>query len=374
MKISGIQNLSVPRAQLHDQIKNGHVSQTNYNLSFGEDKKSETKEDKKGFSLKKITNVLGVIGWVGIVGIATKHLFIDRPPYQRLLGADKTFTTRINNAKENCEYALLKAKGEANEGNFLYRVGYKLNGMKEKIGEELFNNILYGIGTVAIMPAVIMWMPFGKKNSSKEDKKYAVLRQPLSFGTMFAIQLTNDKLFKIWNKNIIDQNLAEDKSILDKDGKFLKNAEGKISDDVLDKIKYNPAPLKEKFKDECKKYKFVMTDTEEKTFFNIKDPKLQINELKKMIGEKIKSTDIKNAEESLVKSFSRYSAVSGKGKLASEVVKITNNVIISQVIGCTALNVIYGKMMKRAESKKQLKENINKAVQIANNDKEMEVK
>jgi|GEM_PF-6789371 len=73
----------------------------------------------------------------------------------------------------------------------------KIGILFDKLAErkELTNNLIYGLGTILIEPLVILFSPFGKKKSTKEDKIFAVWRQPISFLTTFGLQFSIDKFF-----------------------------------------------------------------------------------------------------------------------------------------------------------------------------------
>ena len=67
------------------------------------------------------------------------------------------------------------------------------------------------------------------------------------------------------------------------------------------------------------------------------------------------------------------SYAAGRKKLVGEAIKIASNVLISQVIGCTLLNVAYGKIMKAREhskanqlEKQNYQEKINQLVEANN--------
>ena len=214
------------------------------------------------------------------------------------------------------------------------------------------------------MPLVIMFSPFGKKDSSKEDKFFAVIRQPISFATMFSIQLTNDKVFSRWAKSLEKQNWLEDKDIVDSATRKIIKGENGYSEEVISKIKYNSDVLKEHFEQMFKKAGF---NTELlKNIYKIKDPQIQKNKFKEVLDAKATELNVPAEKtKELVNSFSRFVEAGGKRKLITESIKIVSNVLVSQVIGCTLLNVIYGKIMKGWTQHKEaaVKNNINNQVQ-----------
>ena len=198
------------------------------------------------------------------------------------------------------------------------------------------------------MPLVINFSPFGKKNSSKEDKKYATLRQPLSFATMFSIQLTNDKMFKRWTNAIMDQNLLE----TDKVKAAIK--ENKV-ETVLDDIKYADGELKKHFERVANELlgKGELSADEKAVLYKMKNAEMQHKTLEGFLKDTSKRTVSSENIENILKHFDRYAKAAGNKRLVGESLKILSNVIVSQFVGCTLLNVIYGKVMKKAEIKKQ---------------------
>lgn len=358
MKISGIQN---PQVRFVSPQKNpsshGIVASYNNSISFGNDDGQEEAK-KKGFSVKKLTNVLGTVAGLGIIGASAIYM-AKRPKWMKLDNKAKKLETKIKAEKTKYNDAIEISEGKQKKGNWLYRLGYKTNALVDKIGsEELANNLLYGIGTVIVMPLVILFSPFGKKNSSKEDKKYAVMRQPLSFATMFSIQLTNDKVFKRWSKAVVDQNFME----TDKVQKALKAGK---ADTVIDEIKYNADVLKKHFLDNCKHLlspneaskKNNLQPEETDVLFKMKDPKLQRQKLEEYLRDTTKRSVSEENVKKLLKDFDRYAQAAGRNKLVTESLKIASNVIVSQFIGCTLLNVIYGKTMKHIRQTNEQKLN-----------------
>lgn len=306
--------------------------------------KNEEVEKKKGLSVKKLTNILGTVAGIGIIGASAIYM-AKRPKWMKINSKEMgVLETKIKSKQEQMEVALRTAKGEEKNGGFLYSFGSKVQGAVERIGSELSNNLLYGIGTCCIMPLVLLYSPFGKKDSSKEDKIFAVIRQPISFATMFSIQLTNDKVFSRWSKAIVDQNLMELPEILENG--VIKKGENGYTEEVLSKIKYNAKPLKEHFEKMCNELlgqENNLSKNDFNTLYKMQSPEMQKQEFKSMLDAR-KVTGQKLEE--LTKHFNRYVEVGGKAKLTTETIKIITNVLVSQVIGCTLLNVIYGKIMK----------------------------
>ena len=57
------------------------------------------------------------------------------------------------------------------------------------------------------------------------------------------------------------------------------------------------------------------------------------------------------------KAYEQITRSAGYNQIAKQTPKILNNVLVSSVIGCTFLNVIYGKSMKAIENKRASKKN-----------------
>ena len=314
-----------------------------YNTSFSANPITQEEEEtkKKGISVKKLTNMLGTLAGIGII-LAAGIYNGKRPKWMKILDKEKgTLETKINTKIEQMNIAVRKSEGKEERGGFLYRFGAGVQNFVNKIGDELSNNLLYGIGTVAIMPLVIAFSPFGKKDSSKEDKFFAIARQPLSFITMFSIQLTNDKMFSRWSKSLTDQNWLENKEIVDATTREIKKDGEKYSEDVINKIKYNSKPIKEYFEKMFEETKIDKSKLD--NIYKIKDTKTQSKEFEKLLKEHNIGENLANK---LKKTLTHHANVAGTSKLVTESIKIVSNILVSQVIGCTLLNVIYGKVMK----------------------------
>lgn len=348
VKISGIQSSNAVFASNRLRHAEKPAEPKPSDVKFGAQAVVTTDEPKKKFGAKKLTNILGTVLGIGIIGFSAYSL-AKRPKWMKVQGKQKALETSISSALNRYKDAIEINSGIQKKGNFWYRLGYKTNALVDRIGEELSNNLLYGIGTVGVMPLVINFSPIGKKNSSKEDKMYATLRQPLSFATMFSIQLTNDKMFKRWTNGIMDQNLLETDAV--------KKAiqDGSI-DEVLDDIKYADGALKkhfEKVADNLLGESGKLTADEKNILYKMKNAEFQHNTLLEFLKDGSKRKVTPENIETIMKHFDRYTKAAGNKRLVGETLKIASNVIVSQFIGCTLLNVIYGKVMKRAEIKKQ---------------------
>ncbi|MBO7672444.1 hypothetical protein J6S88_03450 [bacterium] len=370
VKISGIQSPQIHFAKNPFKHAEKPEENTPAEIKFGKSAAvnvANEEGEKKKFGFKKLTNILGTALGIGIICVSAISL-ARRPKWMKLQGKQKGLEAKINAAANRFNDAVEINTGKQKKGNFLYRLGHKTNAIVDRVGEELSNNLLYGIGTVIVMPLVILFSPFGKKNSSKEDKKYAVYRQPLSFATMFSIQLTNDKMFKRWTNAIMDQNLLETDAV--------KNAikEGN-AESVVDDIKYADGTLKKIFESFADN---VLGDAklsaEEKgILYKMKNAEMQHTQLEEFLKDTAKRSVSEENIKNILKHFDRYTKAAGNKRLVGESLKIVSNVLISQFVGCTLLNVIYGKMMKHNEIKKQdklaheqMKEKIA-ALEAANN-------
>lgn len=293
--------------------------------NFGVNKEND--EKKKGISGKELTNILGVA--VGVAAIGGYMLSQARRPqtqkmHDALSGWEKKIANLIESIKEK---ARVKEPGEEKLG---YRLGNLFGDWKES-GEELFNNLVYGFGTVVIMPLVILFSPFGKKKSSTEDKVFTILRQPLSFVTMFSMQLTVDKFLKGLVPKFVAKNAFE--------------IDGKQTD--IKDIKFNDGLLKSHFISEMEKLNIPKNEITD--LFKLGDQKLieeQMGKLLKEIGQDIQLP-------TMAKKLDNYFKASGRSKLLTQFLVVVTNVLFSAPIGCTMLNVFYGKMMKSWKSQKQ---------------------
>lgn len=280
-------------------------------------------------------------------------------------------------------------QGKASKGGLLYRFSDACGRAKED-SAELTNNLVYGFGTLVIMPLVILFSPIGKKDATKEDRTFTVLRQPVSFATVFALQLTFEKLFKSLNKDVNKYGLLD--GAKGKDGKELFFSEGRIKEVFKESFgKDKNGKLREEFK-------FNLNGLSDKTFmanrekhssvlevFGLKDKydeaiakegkfdiptevhnkKYTLDEftdttmkvIKKIGDEKPKEKvlmDFKNLFSSYTKEMPQLSGqlenmakAAARGRSLKEILAIIANSIISQALGIMMLNFLYGKMMKK---------------------------
>jgi len=311
-------------------------------IYFGQETQlpQENKEQKKNpWSVKNVTNWGGVI--LGVMAITVPMILkLKRGTFEKNNAALEKIEAQAKAKIINTEDKISVLKGEAGNEGLWFNMIHKF-GNWSKNNKELYNNIVYGVGTVGVMPLVIMFSPFGKKNSTKEDKLYAVLRQPLSFATMFSMQLTMDKLIGGLMPKFKKAN------ILEKEGLF--NLDGTIKDlKKIDEVKYNDEFLKGQLIEEIKQ---TLGKTEKEasklagSLLKLADENKEkpLDKIKELAVDQLKV----DKESSLIKIFGHAAEVTGRGKVLGETAKILGNIFFSQLVGCTLLNVIYGKTMKK---------------------------
>ncbi|MDD3014682.1 MAG: hypothetical protein PHC34_13360 [Candidatus Gastranaerophilales bacterium] len=318
----------------------------------------ENKEPKKNpWSVKNVTNWTGILLYPLVLGIPIAIKMKRNRINKDTDALEKIIKQASYKVEDIAQDALIKT-GQTKKGGLLYKISTFFNKAKDT-GEELTNCLVYGFGTVVVMPLVILFSPIGKKNTSKEDKTFAVLRQPLSFVTMFSVQATFDALFK----KIIPQLNSL---------KLLEGIKGKNDKELL----FNESESKNIFKTEFDKAKESL---KAKNLLNEVDKELvdidkflekalekyktdPIEEIMKPIQKYItENSNLKNAFEQAIYTPSR-------AKVLKEVSVITTNVIVSQFIGCTLLNVIYGKTMKKwgpkSENKTEIKPEVKQETAV----------
>lgn len=345
-------------------LRKGEVSA---NVQFrGQKYTSQDEEKKSGFSIKKATNLAAVLMWLAIVGAGVYRtgLFQKKHP--------QNIAKKAKNIKEQFE-DLQKDLGVNNKEilkdqkfatKFVYKMGRWANNMEKKFGSELYNNLTYAFGTLVVMPLVIWTSPFGKKDSTTSDKFYATIRQPFSVFSTLMLQLTFDKMFDIYLPKIIKNNLLENEKVRNS----MKN--GEIGIEAFSDIKYNEEEAKRLFKllpeleSDKGGLKNIITKDEAKNLLEIdafadkKDVNAYIDSFSKKTS---KDSEIgkRLSKEQLDVLKSKFKVVTDSisyNKLAKQKPKVVNNVITSAIIGCTFLNVIYGKTLKSFEKSKKNKE------------------
>lgn len=311
-------------------------------IGFGEsEKNSQPNEEKKsGVSAKKITNVAGMVLGIGAISaiVLSKKL---RPKDVKLAEKQQKTLKKAQDAISNLKDKVTIDKSKMNKN---FKIGLWFDKVSSQ-NQELYNNILYGVGTVVVMPLVILFAPFGKKKSSPEDRLAAVMRQPMSFVTMFSMQLTVDELFK----NIVPKFIS--KNSFEKD---IKDASGKP---IYENIKFNADEYKPHLTEQLEKVAGLSKD-KISNFFKMKDMEGLEKELNKCSQEKINA---------VLPKLKRYNEITSRGKLLTQSIIIGSNVLFSTPVGCTMLNVFYGKSMKAMKASKEAKiakENSEKGGQV----------
>lgn len=323
-----------------DQSKNLSRQRQNINFAANEDKHQIAKEPEKHSPIKTITNVGGVILGVSAVGglILSKQL---RPKNVKLLEKQNKVLAKAQGSIDNFIDKVTVDKTKMNKN---FKFGLWANKIADQ-NQELFNNLIYGFGTVVIMPLVILFAPFGKKKSTPEDRLFTVLRQPLSFVTMFSMQLTVDKFFKDMVPKFVKKNSFE---------KDFKDQNDKI---IPENLKFNSGEYKKHFSEQLKKVG-GMSDESVSNLFKIGDKETIKAELKKLPKE---------SYEKLMPKLEKYSTIKNREKVLAQTIVILGNVLFSAPIGCTMLNVFYGKSMKAMKNHKaedKVKENNGKGGQV----------
>lgn len=368
------------------------------NQKKADDKKQGNQQPKevndKKWTGRKVVDAFTVTAYAAIVmsAIAIKKFKPSIVKDVEKLAANKK-TGRIIKDEIALKGKILK--GECNSGGPLYKIFDYFGKLKEH-SAELTNNLVYGFGTLVIMPLVILFSPIGKKDASKEDRTFTVLRQPISFATVFAVQLTFDKVFKTLINELNKYRLLD--GIKTKKGEELFFSDGRMTEElqnVLAKANKGKAKNYFYFNEKCLKDKenfakelqildlhlngdkreFVVDGGDSKIPVSIKSKgnRFTLDEFSdslvsivKSIGE-TKPTDKQiNNLKKLVEHYGQSSpellsklenmAYSGaRGRGLKEMSVIIANSIISQALGIMMLNFVYGKMMKKYT---QLKQNV----------------
>lgn len=314
------------------------------NIGFGQsENNSQPNEEKKsGISIKKATNVAGIVLGLGsITAIVLSRKL--RPKDVKLAEKQAKDVKKVSDAIDNLKDKVTVDKSEMSK---TFKMGLWFDKVSSQ-NKELFNNILYGVGTVVVMPLVILFAPFGKKKSSPEDKAAAVFRQPLSFATMFSMQLTVDKLFSDLVPKFIKKDSFE---------KDIKDAKGET---IFENIRFNTKAYEPHLKEQLEKVAGFSKDKLPDLFKTTGDAKAMQNELAKSCSpEKIKA---------VLPKIEKYFKIKGEEQLLVQSVVILGNVLFSAPVGCTMLNVFYGKSMKAMHPPKgpdKVKDNSEKGGQV----------
>ncbi len=338
----------------------------------GEDLKDDNAEQKKGkFSVKKATNMAAVAAWLLVAALGIYRTGIFRPKSTK--GIANKAEKYGKKAKFEIEKRTNTEKPETTLKpipKFLYKIGDFFSNMKQKMGKELFNNFTYAIGTLFVMPLVIWTSPFGKKDSSTSDKAYATLRQPFSVAATFTLQAMFDKLLDKFMPKIIKDNIFEDEKVknanlknieFDKETNKLKNnMNEKEAVSLFEKIKYNADEAKRIFRDVLPNIDpgkgglkgIISTDLAKMLTDKNEFADEELETYQKMLEDfKGKHKNISDANFKVIENRHKFvqNSVAYQDLLKTRT-KVITNVVVSSVIGCTVLNVIYGKTMKVMQS------------------------
>ena len=296
---------------------------------------TETKsESKKHVSIFSIIDMVGAsIGLAAMAGYLIMQY--RRPKAQKLV---EKFS-KIQKKTENLIVGL-EEKEVAQNNKTKTGIGFKIGRLFNKWStqsEQLLNNIVYGVGSLIVAPLVISFAPTGgkkKKESSKEDKFLVILQRYISFGALFAMQVTVDRFLAGIVPKFVKQNAFE-KNYKDKEGKLL-----------LDNIRFNSDSHKNHFVEEMKKIGISAKD---------------INDLFKLedfatIQERMKQIITPQKFERMSKKLDRYFKAKGKEKLLTQTLVVVTNVLFSIPIGGSLLNILFGKTAKAIKNHDQAKE------------------
>lgn len=258
-------------------------------------------------------------------------------------------------------------------------LGYKLFdyfGNLKRNSEELTNNIVYGFGTLVVMPLVILFSPFGRKKATKEDRVFTVLRQPISFATLFTMQLTFDKIFRSLVPSLNKYKLLD--GIKGKDGKELFFRIEQALDDLKQALGKNKTANEKgyfEFNKACledNKYQREIEILEDHietkgNKFTLEEFIKNIKAIASAIGAAPKKEDIETymklfdhyvkENPELAEKFRNVIYTNARGKGIREVSVVVANSIVSQALGIAMLNFLYGKMMRKYDEYKHLVKN-----------------
>lgn len=370
LKIDGIKNSSLNFASTRMKHAEKTAEPENPAVRFGAkaEANEETEEKKKGISAKKLTNILGVAMWIAIaaIGMHKTKLWdcMTRKTPEVISNVSGRMSDRVGNAiktlgKPNAKKQAFEAI-DAGEGSKiskmlkkgLYRMGNFASSAQDLLGSELYNNLTYAFGTLVVMPLVIWFSPIGKKDSTWEDNFTASIRQPFSVFSTLTMQLVFDKLVDKYTDKAIKKNALENDAVK------ASVVNGEIGVEAFDQIKYNSSEAKRLFQilpnvdREKGGLKGLISEAQAKKIFEL-DPLADAKEGQSYIDNLerlIKNSEFSNLAEPelniLRKKLGVFAQSLGYNKLAKQKPKVANNVIVSSIIGCTFLNVIYGKFMK----------------------------
>ena len=335
-----------------------------------ESKRKHEDKTKEKWTIRKTVDAVTVVSYIALLGSAL-YMKSRKSPFVKLVEKRHAIEQAANTLTNELKEVANVTTGKQKEGNFLYKLFDKFGKYKEN-SEELTNNCVYGFGTLVVMPLVILFSPIGKKDATPEDRTFTVLRQPISFATVFAAQLSFDKIFKSLMKDLNKYDLL--KGMKGADGKELQFKKSDTLNNLGEKIN-------EYMKSKGLNHFSLNTDC-----FNDEDlhkEKLKYEEQIKKNGNKFKAEEIKTLVSDIIgdeykvsnkvpldkinrllKQYTQNPSVLTEAiehtfnaclrtRANKEVSVILANSLFSQALGIMMLNVVYGKMMKKYISFKE---------------------
>ena len=142
VKISGIQGPNIHFASNQFRHAEKPAEPKPVDVKFGAETAQNAEEPKKKFGIKKLTNILGTVAGITIIGASAYSLIFGRPKWMKLQGRQKALETKITSEATRYRDAIEINNGTQKRGGFLYRLGHKTNALVDRIGEELSNNLL----------------------------------------------------------------------------------------------------------------------------------------------------------------------------------------------------------------------------------------
>lgn len=343
-----------------------------------EDKQKDSNPDlakkAKKLTVRKVIDMATIASYALFIGSAI-YFNHAHSPLEKLSSKLSKNAIKTKSLKESLEHQAEIITGKSGKGNWVYRL-FSYFGKNKENSAELTNNLIYGFGTLVVMPLVILYSPFGKKSATKEDRTFTLLRQPISFATVFALQYTFDEITKYLIPKMNSYGLLDTVTKKSTNGKQVNILYSR--DKALDKIKEFFSARINHNEERC----FHFDDAEFNRLSNKKplhhgriksllgfnqDMKL-LNEfkLRKFItiieeyaGKPGKEGDLKNVLElkallnnyikdapELVDHLENLVFSATRSKAMKELLTVGANSIFSQALGIMMLNFVYGKMMK----------------------------
>ena len=370
LKINGIKNTSFNFASNSIKHTEKPAEPQPSDIKFGADDVQNAEEPKtKKFGVKKLTNILGVAMWIAIAAIGMHKTklwdgltnFTPEAISRNSEKAAKKIRTAIDMiGKADDKTEAFKIINGSNASKLkkwwqkrMYGMGNFAKKAQDVLGTELYNNLTYAFGTLVVMPLVIWFSPIGKKDATWEDNFTASIRQPFSVFATLTMQGVFDKLFDKYTGKAIKNNVLENDVV-----KNSADKNGKIALEAFGEIKYNSDEAKRLFEllptleTDKGGLKGILTTEQVKEILNLnaladkKDGRAYIEHLNELRKDGI-LRDLSEENFKIVQNrLEVFTKSLGLNKLAKQKPKVVNNVIVSSIIGCTFLNVIYGKFMK----------------------------